>query len=162
VALGADLQRGDVIEEDDLTTAQVGTDGDVAYVPAGDVETLVGRVALTDIDAGALLTPGMLGDPVEVIGNGDGLVGLVLSSKELPVLPPAAGDVVNVIASPQGETVSGDFVAQAQVTSVSEVTDEARQEDLWHVSLRASESQADQLAMAVTGDAQIKLVLVGE
>lgn len=162
VVLDTDLQRGDVLEADDLTTAQVGTDGDVGYVSGTDLETLVGRVALTDIGAGAVVTAEMFGDPVEVTGAGDGLVGLVVSAAELPTLVPAAGDVVNVIASPQGETGSGEYVAQAQVTSVVEVEDAARQEDLWHISLLTSETQADQLAMVVTGDAQIKLVLVGE
>lgn len=162
VALDSDLVRGDVIEASDLTTAQVGTDGDVAYVPAADVDLLVGKVALTDLEAGVLVTSDMLGDPVEVAGDGDGLVGVVLSASELPTLNPAAGDVVNVMVSPQGETGPGEFVAQAQITSVAPVEDPARQEDLWHVSLRASEAQSDQLAVALTGDSQVKLVLVGD
>lgn len=162
VALGGDLQRGDIITEDDLTTAQVGTDGDVSYVPAADVDTLVGRAVLTDLTAGTLLTPAQVGDPIEVVDDGDGLVGLVVSAQELPLLIPAPGDVVNVIASPQGDTGVGEFVAQALVVSVTEVEDTARQEDLWHIGLRTSETQTNQLAMTLTGDPQVKLVLVEE
>jgi hypothetical protein len=161
LALSGDVQRGHVITEDDLRTAYVGSDTPIAYLDEGAEAEVVGRAALSDLPAGTLVTPQQFAAPSEVLDAGGGIVGLDLESGEMPSMQMAPGDHVNVVA---GAVTSGDqaeVVAEAaQVVSVERLEDESGQANRWWVSLRASENDANQLAMATAGDNPVRLVLV--
>lgn len=160
LALDNDVQRGQTIEEDDLATVQLGTDGNVSYLPQGDVETVVGQVALTDLPSGALLTPEMLGEPVELLEDGDGQVGLTVGLHQMPSLGLAVGDRVNVVVRPSGEAPS--IAGQATVADIEQLERGSGQEDQWYVSLQARQAEADLIAMAVVAESPFELVLVGD
>lgn len=159
LALGNDIQRGQAIEESDLTTVQIGTDGDVTYLPRSDLETVVGQVALTDLPSGALVTPEMFGEPIELLERGDGQVGLTVQLSQMPSLGLALGDEVNVVVRPSGESPS--IAGTATVADIQLLERRSGQEDSWYVSLQAPQSQADLIAMAVVGESPFELVLVG-
>lgn len=161
VALSGDLQRGHVIERSDLTTVQIGTDGDVSYLRAADLETLVGQVALTDLPGGSLVTPDMFGDPAEVLSPGDGRVGVVAGIDQMPSLGLAVGDEVSVVAKPQGSGEPATIAGQAVVVDIQKLEQRTGQDDRWYVSLQTSRTQADSMAVALAGDSKFELVLVG-
>lgn len=161
VALSDDVERGDVIERADLTTVQLGTDGDVSYLRQSDLDTLVGQVALTDLPGGAVVTPDMFGAPAEQLGSGDGRIGLTADMHQMPSLGLAVGDEVSVVARPQGSGEAASIVGQAVVSHIEKLEERSGQDDRWYVSLQAPRTQADAMAIALAGDSQVELVQVG-
>lgn len=160
LALGNDVQRGQTIEESDLTTVQIGTDGDVAYLRRSDMESVVGQVALTDMPSGALVAEEMFGEPVELLEQGDGQVGMTVAIHQMPSLGLAVGDEVNVVVRPSGEQAS--IAGEGTVADIQQLERRSGQEDRWYVSLQAPQAQADIIAMAIVGESPFELVLVGD
>lgn len=161
LALSGDVERGQVIGAEDLRTVYVGSDTPIAYLDQGAEDEVVGKAALSNLRAGTLVTAEQFAAPSEVLDTGAGRVGLDLEAGQMPSMQMAPGDHVNVIA---GGTTSGeqsDVVADgAEVVSVERIEDESGQANRWWVSLRMSENDANELAMATTGDNPVRLVLV--
>jgi hypothetical protein len=92
----------------DLAVAQVAADAGVALVPASDSEQLVGRVLLTSLPAGALVTPDVLGPATLDLDAGSRTVGLELEPGGYPTSALAAGDAVSVVRTNGAGTVLTD------------------------------------------------------
>jgi hypothetical protein len=164
LALTGDVARGQVITEADLSTVYVGSDASIAHLTEGETDVVVGRAALTDLEAGTVLTPELFAAPAEVLESGDATVGLSLEAGQLPSLRLAPGDRVSVVAAgvASGETRLGEVVTAGEVASVEETTDEsAGGERRWWVAIRTSEDEAGRIAEAVAAEARVQLVLVG-
>jgi hypothetical protein len=100
VAVRADVERGEVIEADDLTVARINSDPALQTVPENQLDSVVGQRAAVDLAAGSLLTPAST--TTEVIpAPGQSLVGVTLTPAQLPAEPLLAGDPVRVIATPR-------------------------------------------------------------
>lgn len=93
-----DISRGDVLSDDDLVPAELRSAGDLGLVDPADVSTLVGRVALIDVPAGAPLLGPMV-DTLDVLADGEALVGVALERGQAPS-ELAVGDTVRVIVVP--------------------------------------------------------------
>lgn len=153
LALASDVARGAVVESSDLEVAYVGSDHDIAHLSEAERASVVGRVALADLEAGTLLTRGMLADEAAV-ASGEGVVGLALKAGQLPTSTLLPGDRVNVVA---GEASSSEpLVEAAEVFSV-EALDGG---DGRFVALQMPEGPANTVAAAAERGA-IRLVLVG-
>lgn len=165
LALKGDIDRGHVLSEDDLQTIYIGADADVAHVSPDDEADLVGRAALSNLPDGALLTLDQFADPDAVLQSGDAKIGLSLEPGQLPSLDLAPGDRVLVVAGSGTGVGSGeepDVVASnVTVESVRQIKDTSGQQERWWVSLRMSESDATNVAMAKASNAGIQLVMVG-
>jgi hypothetical protein len=160
LALRADVSRGAVLSPDDLETVYVGSDQPIAYLQPGDDEQVVGRAALTDLKGGTLVTADQFAPQTDVLGAGDGAVGLALEAHEMPSVGLAPGDLVTVIAEdPTGGTAVA--ATAAQVVAIDELTASAGEAERWWVTLRSSEGDAIDLGLATAGDAPVQLVLVG-
>lgn len=165
VALAGDVSRGQVLTADDLSTVYVESDSSIASTPADDRGDLVGLAALSDLPSGALVTPGQLAEPVEVLDAGAGTVGLSLEAGQLPSLRLAPGDEVSVVAA--GDAASGRepgrVVESGEVVAVEELTADAQQggQRRWWIAIRASEDEAAALGATVAGGSRVQLVLVG-
>jgi hypothetical protein len=159
LALSHDVTRGDVVSAEDLKTVYVGSDSSIAHLGSGDDAQVVGRAALTDMEAGTLVTPAQFAPQTDVLSAGDGAVGLTLESHEMPSVGLVPGDLVTVIAEdPSGGTrVAADA---AQVVSIRELTASAGEAERWAVTLRSSEGDSVDLGLATVGDAPVQLVLV--
>jgi hypothetical protein len=161
LTLTGDVERGHVLTEDDLKVVYLGSDSPVAYVRDGDEEELLGLAALTDLGAGTILTKRQFADPQQISGDGDGVVGFELEIGQLPTRNLTTGDLVNVIA---GEGLTGDspeVVAEAAVVvEVEKIEETAGRSERWWVSVKASEDDADTLAMATVGNNPVQLVQV--
>jgi hypothetical protein len=160
VALAGDVERGEVIEDGDLSVTYVGADSPVAHVPEDERASLVGQAALVDLPAGTIVTAGQLAAPAAVAAQGDGTVGVALEAGQLPSLGLAAGDQVSVVA---GSGSQGAAQGQGVVVDTAEVVATRQLDDQpasWWVSLRAGEGDARRLATAISDGARVQLVLV--
>lgn len=99
LVLARDVPYGQVITFDDLAVTAVAVDPLVATVPAGERSTIVGRVAATNLVAGALLAESQLTADAPP-GPGEVLVPMPVRSDRLPAGGLRAGDRVLVVDAP--------------------------------------------------------------
>lgn len=162
LALAAAVERGEVIEASDLRVVYVATDDRIAHLGTGDSPAVVGRVALSDLPEGTLLTRGSVA-PLVALGPDDGVVGLALDPGQVPA-DLLQGDHVNVIAGPSqaGPAVQPDgresavLASRAEVYAIRDLGTQGRKV----VSLKLAESDANRVAAAAERG-PVRLVLVG-
>lgn len=107
------IERGSVIEADDLARVRLSADPALKPVAGSELEQVVGQRAAVDIAEGGMLTPGSFTTAV-VPGEGESVVGVALTPAQAPGLDLQYGDRVRVVATPaQGD----DLPAGAPLTS---------------------------------------------
>ena len=99
LAARADIERGAIIDADDLVRVRVNSDPALKPVGASSLDTVVGQRAAVDIAAGSLLTPASYADSV-VPAENLSVVGVALTSSQAPGMNLQAGDRVRVVATP--------------------------------------------------------------
>lgn len=101
LALAGDVAENDTIERADLVRVRVGSDGDIATIPAGHLDEIVGRVAATDLTEDGLLSRGQLRSADDqVVGDNESVVGLLLSAGDAPLGQLVSGATVDVVVRP--------------------------------------------------------------
>src|SRR5690606_9738448 len=131
LALASDVQRGQVLEVEDLQVVHVGTDDVLALTPADRSELLVGRAAVTDLAAGTLVTVDQVAAG-SALTPGAGVVGLALAPGQYPTPRLAIGDLVSVVEVSDGLVV---LVEAAEVVGIEPVGTQGQR----FVSLQAGE-----------------------
>ena len=97
------IERGAVIEADDLAKVRLSADPALNPVAASQLDQVVGQHASMDIAEGGMLTPNSFTTEV-VPGEGQSVVGLALTPAQAPGLDLQYGDHVRVVVTPaQGE-----------------------------------------------------------
>lgn len=97
------IERGAVIEADDLARVRLSADPALKPVSASQLEEVLGQRAAMDIAEGGMLTPGSLTSEV-VPAEGQSVVGVALTPAQAPGLELQYGDRVRVVVTPaQGE-----------------------------------------------------------
>jgi len=118
VAVRATVQRGEVIEREDLVVVRVSLDPSLDPIPAAELDGLVGQRAAVDLPAGGLVTADSATTSV-LPAKGLSVVGIALPPALLPGEPLQAGDAVRIVATPgqQGEVADGEqrFIAATVV-----------------------------------------------
>ena len=99
VSLAQTVYRGEVIEASDLTTITLHGSTIPQVVPAGDLATVVGRRAATDLVAGSVLVASAVTD-VTIPANGRAVVGLKLSLGRTPTSLLLPSSAVRLVALP--------------------------------------------------------------
>ncbi len=162
LALAAPVARGEVVEASDLRVVYMASDDPIARLGREDAEEIAGRVALSDLPAGSLLTAGSVA-PRLAVGPGEGVVGLALDPGQVPAARLLPGELVNVVAGPaDGGTAPVDgrptalLASRATVYAVEELRTEGRR----FVSLKLPEADANRVAAAAERG-PVRLVLVG-
>lgn len=119
VVARANVERGHVIMAADLTTVRVALDPALMTVPAGEVGTVVGKRAASDLTAGTLLAPGQVTDQLPPTG-GQSVVGIPVAPGLMPSEPLRAGDTVRLVQTPgqAGEVTGKPVTITATVLSV--------------------------------------------
>jgi hypothetical protein len=158
LAVATPVARGDTITAADVRVAYVAAGDGLVHLDESEIESIVGRVALVDLEAGVLWTPGLVDGGV-IVANGDGVVGLSLEPGQFP---PGliVGDEVNVVAPADGgidEGAAPVVVRGAQVM----VIEGSRSDGRTLVSLRAPLADAE-LVASQAGSGGLRLVLVGQ
>lgn len=163
LALARAVGRGEVIEAADLRVTYIASDDRIARLGRDDASAVVGRMTLSDLPAGTLLTRGSVA-PRSSVGAGEGVVGLALDPGQVPAPELLPGDVVNVVAGPpEGAgaaeadgTQSTLLATAAEVYAVEELGTQGRT----FVSLKLPETVANRVAAAAQRG-PVRLVLVG-
>jgi hypothetical protein len=164
LALAGPVSRGHVIEAADLRVVYLASDDPIAHLARTESATVIGRVALTDLPAGTLLTSASVA-PRVTVGANEGVVGLALEAGQVPATALLPGDVVNVIAGPaEGagatQTVGGQtpvLATRAAVYAVGDLGTQGRK----FVSIKLPEGDANRVAAAAERG-PVRLVLVSK
>jgi hypothetical protein len=117
LAVAASLARGDVVAAEDLRVAYLGSDDPLLTVSPDELASVVGLVALTDLEAGTIVVPGYFAARVGV-EEGEGVVGVSLAPGAYPSMHLSPGDLVDVVDSESPESV---VARSAVVYDVSEL-----------------------------------------
>lgn len=121
VALAADVAAGQVLGREDLTVAELNADPALRPVSGSRLESLIGQRTAVALPAGSLLTDAAVTEVVVPAANRS-LVGVALTSAQLPAAALQAGDQVRIVETPtsQGEppsttppTIAGEVVSTA-------------------------------------------------
>ena len=123
-----DIERGAVIEADDLARVRLSADPALAPVAGSELAEVVGQRASMDIAGGGILTPGSLTSQV-VPNAGQSVVGVALTPAQSPGLDLRYGDAVRVVVTPaQGdEAPSGAPLASDAIVVAVHVSEETGQ-----------------------------------
>ncbi|GJM37909.1 MAG: SAF domain-containing protein [Acidimicrobiales bacterium] len=165
LALRSSVERGQVITGDDLQIVGIGSDDTLAVLTEPEAGLVVGRVARTDLPAGALITAEQFSDG-SLITAGQGVVGLSLEPGQFPSLSLSAGDAVAVVLTPaagdprafDGVTVEAAvLVDRATVVEVSQV---GVQGNLF-AAIQVGEDDAARVASAASAN-RVRLIQVAE
>lgn len=99
-----EVPRGEPIVAEDLTTLQIASGQTTNALPAARAREVIGQIAMVDLPAGTVVTSANIGDTLTVAG-GDSIVGVALTTAQMPSQQLAAGDVVRLVDTPiaQGE-----------------------------------------------------------
>ena len=156
VAVARAVPAGEVIDRADLAVANVAADPALSPVAAGRLESFVGQRAAVDLSAGSLLTEQAVTAQV-VPAAGQSLVGVAVTSAQLPAQVLQPGDRVRVVDTP---TAQGEPPSTTPDTIPGEVASVQGPDDtgLTVVNLTVREDRAADLAARVaTG--RVALVL---
>lgn len=94
-----DVSRGEQISSGDLTTMEIAGGQQTSAYSAAQSTSAIGQVALVDLPAGSLVTRSNTGD-VLIVDAGKSIVGVALTSAQMPSQPLAAGDSVRLVDTP--------------------------------------------------------------
>lgn len=150
------ITRGEVLTAQDLTTLEIASGQNTTAVAATESSNVIGKTAAVDLPAGTMLTNSNIGDAL-AIEAGQSIVGVALSSAQLPSYQLAAGDKVRLVDTPisQGDppaATPSTFKAVVFTTKYDEVNGQ------WIIDLVVPSNQAaDIAARSATG--RIALVL---
>jgi hypothetical protein len=101
VVAAQDVGRGETIEREDLRTALVAAESGVDTIPEGDLDELVGRVAVTELARGSLLSAEeVAGDDDRLVSSDEALVGARLGPGAAPVGDLPSGTEILVVIRP--------------------------------------------------------------
>jgi hypothetical protein len=151
LALASEVQRGQVLEVENLQVVHVGTDDVLALTPADRSDLLVGRAAVTDLAAGTLLTTDHVAAGA-TLTPGAGVVGLALAPGQYPTPRLAIGDLVAVVEVSNELTV---LVEAAEVVGIEPVGTQGQR----FISLQTGEPEATAVAHAAASG-EVRLVLI--
>ncbi len=144
VAARVAIERGAVISDAHLVVTRAAVDPSVPVVPAAELAGLVGKRAASDVAAGTLLSPAQVSDVLPP-ATGESVVGVALTTGQLPAEPLRPGDRVRLVQTPlaQGEVPATQVTIDAEVQSVTPATDgQTTVVDLLVPSSRAAEVAA--------------------
>lgn len=162
LAIARPVVVGHVLTAPDLRVVNVSVDPGVTIVSGSQASQVVGRVLATSLPAGALLTPGVLGDGT-VPSSGRAVAALALKAGQFPpeIAPGARVSVVSVPSSttaPNGPS-SPDSTRTWPATVVS-VTGRANDQTTV-VSVELSETDALRVAAVPAGQVSVVKLAAG-
>jgi hypothetical protein len=159
VAARSTIERGSVIERDDLMVVRIELDPSLRTVPGDGLAALVGQRAALDVAAGSLLTSDAVSAEL-VPPAGQSLVGIGVDLSRIPGTALMAGDEVRVVSTPDAtgltaEAAQGAF--EAVVVSIEQGTDATGIAQAILTLQVPTPDSASLAAMAATGNVAVVL-----
>ena len=150
IAVHSNVNRGEVIQESDLTTASISLDPSLDPVAAVDLPEVVGQRAAYDLPAGSLVTQGALTDE-SMPTPGYSIVPVAVPATRLPSYDLRAGSVVKVVDTPREGDEPPSGTPHAQLATVLSVDfDDESGQSVVRLNV-AQDVAADLAARAATG-----------
>lgn len=118
VAVRDDIQRGEIIQEEDLTQANISMDSAVHPVKWEQRHLLVDQYAYSDMPAGSLVVDKSYG-PSVIPGKGQALVGLYIEPGKMPATELQSGDQVRVVYPASDEDPTKTEVTVGDIAQVT-------------------------------------------
>lgn len=156
MATNTDIARGETIKVEDLSPIQISGGQNIDAIKSADAQSLVGTTALVDLPSGTLLTKRNVGEGLAVPASSS-IVGVSLTTAQMPSFPFAAGDKVRVVDTPvnQGDPPADTPKSYDAVIFTTAYNKEAK---VWTVDIIVPKTLApDIAARAATG--RVALVL---
>lgn len=159
IVLADDVAQFEVVERGDLRVARIATDPAVDTVAASDLDSIVGRIAATDLHAGSILASEQLVPAGQrLVADGEAIVGARLAPGDAPLRDLARGAaVLVVIRTPAGET-GGPTTVEGWLLDLSEADATSGERS---ASIVVPRSEADEVA-AAAGDKRVSIVALEE
>lgn len=120
LALANPVERGDLLAIDDLVTVEVASDDALVVLRPDQSVDMVGRIALTDLPAGVLVTPSQFAS-TSALADGESVVGLDLTSGQVPSSRLTPGTTVSVILTPPPTDPTVDDLTAGGAAELGEV-----------------------------------------
>lgn len=157
VALGKDVSRGEAITAQDLIDVAIpnGSTG-LDTIPAAQANSLVGKLATSDLHAGTTLSPSSVSTTLGV-SSGEALVGVALSPSKVPATDLSDGDSVTLVQVAASGSASIENPKTFPATVVSVHTSSA-DSSVEVVDVQVDEDSAAQIASLASSE-QIALIL---
>jgi hypothetical protein len=154
-SVAAEVSRGEAVEQAHLVPSEVAVSDRSAVLEVTDVRVaeLAGGLWAADLSAGALISPGLIVERLEV-GAGEALVGLALPPGGWPSASLRSGDTVMVVGT--GDA-SGVLVDRATVDSITLLGDAVSGTRLVTVAV-AEDAAAEVAAAAASGEVALAVV----
>lgn len=112
VVVARDVERYETIKRSDLRTALVAAEPGISSVPEQDLDDLVGRVAVTELVAGALLSPAQVAEEDQrIVDDDEALVGARLGPGAVPLGDLPVGAEILVVIRPGPASLGTDVRA---------------------------------------------------
>jgi hypothetical protein len=105
VVAARDIDQWDTIERGDLTVALVAAEARVGTIPEDDLTDLVGRVAVTRLPRGSLVSPQQVSGDDRLVAENEALVGARLGPGSAPTGNLPAGTRILVVIRPGTSSV---------------------------------------------------------
>ena len=96
LSLAVELERGEILEFDDLAVVQLNTDDAIAAIPINTAGLVLDQLALAPLAPGTILNTSMFAEVVQ-FEAGQVAVGVSLAPEEMPSLRVRPGDLVDVV-----------------------------------------------------------------
>ena len=165
LALANQVERGEVLGIEDLVTVEIASDEALVVLRPEQATEMIGRVALTDLPAGVLAVPSQFAEASPLVA-GEGIVGLDLTSGQVPSSRLTPGTTVSVILTPTstdaGAVSAGDVGDLGELlvdTAIVVETVPRGGQGGVYVALSMSEADARAVSVAASLD-RVRLVQV--
>lgn len=160
LAVTTDVQRGQQIQPEHLTTVRVSTDPTLSPVPASQRNDIVGQVATKELAAGSLLVDSAIGEE-EGLPQGEAVTAVPVAAQRVPSPIPRSGARVRIYDSSdvdqdstEDEQATAEAIAEATVLG----TEDFGTEVTFTVRVSDSLELADIAKAAQTGGVHLALV----
>jgi hypothetical protein len=119
------VDRGAVISADSLGATSINADSQLATVPASELDSISGKVAVSDLVPGSVLTPDSFTE-ASIPGAGETLVNVFVAPAQVPTQTMRSGQVVRIVSTPRSQD---DATSGAQPTIQATVVSTTFNED---------------------------------
>lgn len=162
LAVARDVGRYEEIERADLRTVLVGAEPGVELVSETELDQVVGRVALTELTQGSLLSPAEVADAGDrIVGPDEAVVGAKLGAGAAPIGDLPAGTRVLVIIRPGGSSTE-DRVREIRDCWLAEIGDRNPNNGTREASLVVPQTSAADVAAAAAEERIAVVSLEGD
>lgn len=117
LVLATDVSQGQALTAEDLTVARVNADAGLHVVLDAQRGEVIGKTVSTNLTAGTVLNPNVLGNAV-LPPKGMTVVGITVSADKLPASALQVGDMVRLVDTPRDQDASP---VQAPTTTNAQV-----------------------------------------